>query len=71
MMTTINISDEIVNRKISSGISYAKLVQMGLESVERNERYFNMIELIDKQSKEIERLENFIKTNNKNIVDGV
>jgi hypothetical protein len=60
----INVPKEQCHLKEELGMTWAGIIKLGLDSVEKNKQFYKMIELIDKQAREIETLKKFIRNGN-------
>lgn len=65
-MTTVEISEETRKRKLLSGISYTKLIELGLEFVENRQ---NSNQDLAKMEKNIANFSAIIRTLNNKIYD--
>lgn len=58
----INIPKEYCKIKEDLGMTWAGIIKNGIESIERNKQYYKLVELIDKLSRENEKLTKLVRS---------
>lgn len=62
----MEIPKEHCEIKEQLGMKWAGIIKLGIESIEKNKKYYKLIETIDKLARENEQLRKFIKNGAKN-----
>jgi len=61
----INIPKEHCEIKEQMGMTWAGIIKLGIDSIEKNKQYYKLVETIDKLARENESLRKFIKNADK------
>jgi len=65
----INVPKEYCVTKEELGMTWAGIIKNGIDAIERNKQYYKLVELIDKLSRENEKLTKLVRSGVSDVTD--